>query len=215
MDLPWILLFISILLIAIIAWHSSKFSFVDSFRRLLQRKHKENFDQYTEEVQQDLFDDEDYFEDEFDPLIDEPQPVENKILAINLKAQEGRHFPGEQLVIHLNRAGLRFGDFNIFHFENLFSLASAFEPGTFDLDKLDNMKTSGLTFFMETGHLNDARDAFETMLDTAQHLAEQLKAELFDEKWQPLTEDVLERYYDQIDGLARHCERSEAIQSLR
>lgn len=202
MELPWILLFISVILIAIIAWHSSKFSFFELVRHgVWKRKHKEVLDNYHEEVQQDLFDDEDYFEDEYaDPIPEQPKEMESKILAIHLKAPEGRYFAGEQLVIHLNRAGLRFGDFNIFHFENLFSLASAYEPGTFDPERLENIKTSALTFFMETGYVHDVRDAFETMLDTAQHLSEQLKAELFDDKWQPLTEDVLERYYDQIDG---------------
>jgi cell division protein ZipA len=190
MDLPWILLFISVILIAMIAWNSS-----GGFTR---RKRDQCIEQYHEEIQDDLFGEEDYFEDELAP-VPPPKEIKNQILSINLKAPEGRYFAGEQLVIHLNRAGLRFGALDIFHFENLFSLASAFEPGTFDLDRLENLKTAGLIFFMETGHLDDVREAFETMLDTAQHLAEQLKAELFDDQWRPLNSETIERYYDQIE----------------
>lgn len=201
MDLPWILLFISVILIAMIAWHSSKISLVGFLKSRLKRRPREVFlDDYHEETQEELFPESDFVE----AMAPTPVPeVKNEIFCINLKAPEGRYFGGEQLVIHLNRAGLRFGAFDIFHFENLFSLASAYEPGTFDLDRLEHLKTSGLTFFMETAHLNDVMDAFETMLDTAQHLAEQLKAELYDDQWQPLNENTLERYYDKIDSVVR------------
>jgi cell division protein ZipA len=201
MDLPWILLFISIILVALIAWHSSKLSLLQILKSRFTRKPPEAyFTDYHEEVQDDLFAE---LEQDLDPLDELPNPprTQNAVFCINLKAPEGRHFGGEQLVVQLNRAGLRFGDFNIFHFENLFSCASAFEPGTFDLDRIDSFKTRGLTFFMETGHVNDIRDAFETMLEATQHLAEQLRGQLCDDQWQPLNEDSLERYYDRIQAL--------------
>jgi len=197
MDLPWILLFISIILFALIAWHSSKVSLLNSLKARFARKKPEAFfTEYHEEIQDDLF-------AEQDPLEELPNPPrsQNAIFCLNLKAPEGCYFGGEQLVVQLNRAGLRFGDFEIFHFENLFSCASAYEPGTFDLDRLDTLKTSGLTFFMETGHLDDIKDAFETMLEAAQHLAEQLRGQLCDDKWQPLNENTLSRYYDRIHAL--------------
>lgn len=212
MDLRWILLFVSVILIALIAWHGSKNSLINAIKHRFTRKaapKQDNFlDYYHEEVQEDLF-------DVAEPRVVQnaaPAPAVNQIFCLNLKAPEGKHFTGEQLVIHFNRAGLRFGQFDIFHYEDVFSLASAFEPGTFDLNRLDNFKTSALTFFMETAHLDDVREGFETMLDTAQHLAEQLRADLFDEKWQPLTENALDQYYDKID---QHCEHSEAIQDTR
>lgn len=203
MDLPWILLFISVILVAMIAWHSSKVSIFNFFKPFFVRKKPDPFlDDYHEEVQDDLFPEEpNDFMDEFavnTESVETQAPKKNEIFCIHLKAAEGRHLGGEQLVIQLNRAGLRFGAYNIFHFENLFSLASAYEPGTFDLDRLDQLKTPALTFFMETSHIQDVRDAFETMLDTAQHLASQLRAELFDDQWQPLTEDVLSRYYEKM-----------------
>lgn len=193
MDLPWILLFISILLIAIIAWHGTKFSLLQSVKNLFAKKQKQEhfLDDYHEEIQDDLF--------EANEVQPPKESVPNQIFCINLKAPEGKYFAGEQLVVHLNRAGLRFGKFDIFHYDDLFSLASAYEPGTFDLNRLDTYKTSALTFFMETAHLDDVIEAFETMLDTAQHLADQLRGELFDEKWQPLNDEVLDRYYDQIE----------------
>lgn len=206
MDLPWILLFISILLIAVIAWHSSRFSLTDFVKKILPRKKTEHLTTpYHEAIQDDLFSEDEYLEEELFPVPAQPEvtsPSKNLILAINLKAPEGKSFGGEQLVVHLNRLGLRFGSYDIFHFEDQFSLASAYEPGTFDLNRLESLKTSALIFFMETAHLKDVREAFETMLETAQILARQLRAELFDEQWKPLTPETIERYYDRIDEVA-------------
>lgn len=202
MDLPWILLFISIILIAIIAWHGSKFSPVDFFQNLFKKKPAAFFDEYDDEyqeaVQNDLF--------ENNPSADShpttPAP-ENQVFCINLKAPEGRSFAGEQLVVQLNRAGLRYGNYDIFHYDEIFSMASAYEPGTFNLDRLDELQTPALTFFMETAHQSDIMDAFETMLDTVQNLADQLRAEICDDTWEPLDEIALEKYYDKIDQLER------------
>lgn len=194
MDLPWILFFISILLIAVIAWHSSKFSPIEFIKnRLAKRAPEPFFPEYDENPQQDLF-------AEQDPLDELPNPprIQNHILCIHLKASEGNLFGGEQLVIQLNRAGLRFGEFNIFHFEKLFSCASAYEPGVFDLDRMDTFQTAGLSFFMETAHLTEVKEAFDTMLEAAQYLAEQLRGELCDDQWKPLSESSLERYYEKI-----------------
>jgi cell division protein ZipA len=209
MDLRWILLFISVILIAMIAWHGSKLSLLSGLKaRFTRKKREEYFQDYSEEIQDDLFPEDDLFHEEGlfpeeDPLDELPSPPrrENKIFCLHIKAAEGRYFGGEQLVVHLNRAGLRFGEFDIFHYQNIFSLASAFEPGTFDLDRLDTLRTSGLSLFMESARLDDLRDGFETMLNTAQHLAEQLRATLCDDKWQPLTEQSLSRYLDQIDAV--------------
>jgi len=196
MDLPWILLFISILLIAIIAWHGARFSMLKSLKNLFakKQKHDDFLNDYHEEIQDDLFE-----VTEVREVKPAREPAPNQIFCINLKAPEGKFFAGEQLVVHLNRAGMRFGKFDIFHYDELFSVASAYEPGTFDLNRLESLKTGALTFFMETAHLDDVMEAFETMLDTAQHLADQLRAEVCDDKWQPLTDAVLDRYYDRID----------------
>jgi FtsZ-interacting cell division protein ZipA len=204
------------ILVAMIAWHSSKISLIGQLKLIFKKKapSKDVFmDDYHEEVQDDLFDLGEARAADSDTQM--PQATAPQIFCINLKAAEGKSFGGEQLVVQLNRAGLRFGQFDIFHYDDLFSMASAFEPGTFDLNRLDSFRTSGLTFFMETAGLPNVKEAFETMLNTAQHLAEILRADLFNEKWQPLNEAALGKYYDLIDVAHQNGERSEAIQGSR
>lgn len=198
MDLRWILVFISILIVAAIAWHTSRVSPTRFIRKFLKSR--------TKPRSTELDFDEDY------SLPDHEAPVvqaHKDILCIHIKARPGHCFGGEKLVIQLNRTGMRLGEFDIFHYEHvehghsykLFSLASSYEPGTFDMDRIEDFKTEGLSLFMQTEQAKDIRHVFETMLSTAQTLAEHLHAELYDEHWRPLSDMNLSQYYKHINNI--------------
>ena len=68
----------------------------------------------------------------------------------------------------------------------IFSAANMFEPGTFDLTRIEVFRTSGIVLFMQLPSELEGPVAFELLLNTAQRLAELTSAELFASPRSPL-----------------------------
>lgn len=112
------------------------------------------------------------------------------ISVMHIMAQQNKLFAGYELLQAILSSGLRFGEMNIFHRYRepntqkgiLFSLASATEPGVFDMLNMGAFSCKGLTLFMRKSEdEHDNRTRYELMLSTAQHLAEDLDGMLLDE----------------------------------
>lgn len=120
--------------------------------------------------------------------------IENSspILLLHVMAKKKAVFSGYELLQVLLAVGLRFGNMNIFHYyrevsdgqeEVLFSLASATEPGVFDIRNMGAFSCLGLTLFMKkTGDEAEDKARYELMLQTASHLTEDLDGMLLDAK---------------------------------
>ncbi|MCO4756719.1 MAG: cell division protein ZipA [Oceanospirillaceae bacterium] len=136
----------------------------------------------------------------------EKTPDPESVLAITVLAGESLPIPGATLLPLVNACGMRFGEMKIFHrFEDgidagavQFSMASAINPGTFDLDEMDQMTTRGLTFFMSMEEPRDVMNAFECMLATAETVAKHMGAELLDENRSVLRPQTKEHYRQRI-----------------
>lgn len=130
----------------------------------------------------------------------------NDLLVVNIFSSAGSQFIGYDLLQALLSAGMRFGEMNIFHRHQdksgrgpvIFSLASATEPGTFDIQKMGAFSCTGLSMFLQLRHDEDDVDNFNTMLDTAKQLANDLNGHLFDMRRAPLTEELIAQYRQQI-----------------
>jgi cell division protein ZipA len=159
--------------------------------------------------------------EEPDPLFTEPLPKETlseepntqaleALIILQLLATEERPYQGYELVQTLSSAGFHYGAMNIFHFyadpdekkERLFSLASAVEPGTFDLDHIGEIHAPGLCLFMSLNTTHNALDTFEIMLETAQLLIQDLGGTLCDQQREPLTVNALTDYRSQLHAYA-------------
>lgn len=127
-------------------------------------------------------------------------PAKNSVIEyITLHVIAPREYPysGYELLQALLANGLRYGDKNIFHRHEtktgrgqvLFSLASANKPGTFELTKMGNFTCPGLTLFMVLKREVDPMLAFDTLLETARQLTEDLGGEIWDERHQLLNMD--------------------------
>ena len=146
------------------------------------------------------------------PAVDpEPsQPVlPEKVVTIRLMAKDRKGFPGDKLVLAMRGAGLRHGQFGIFHAmfgdtdEILFSVANLVEPGTFDLSSLSSTRLPGVSMFLVLPGPEDAINAFERMIETARSLAASLDGELLDEQGSSLSVQR-ERYIrDEIQQFVR------------
>lgn len=133
-----------------------------------------------------------------------------QLLVIHVMAQSEQSFMGYELLQALLTIGLRYGDMHIFHryqsykgsMRLLFSLASATEPGTFDLNNMGGFSCRGLSLFMNLNHLKyDAHEAFELMWETAQQLAYELGGDIYNDIRQPLGSEELAKYRQRIAAL--------------
>ncbi|HOX71608.1 MAG TPA: cell division protein ZipA [Dokdonella sp.] len=116
-------------------------------------------------------------------------PIE-RIVTLFVCARAGLLISGSDLVVAAEKSGLEFGDQGIFHrmvtgkseSGPIFSMANMVKPGSFDMTTIEQLETPGLTLFMALPGPLSALDAWDTLLPTAQRLAELLDASLLDEK---------------------------------
>lgn len=183
MSLHWLLLFCAVIVLGLVAWHSKHFS-VPTLKKIFDRR---EYDQADEVLGLDA----------------QSTPV---ILTLNIKAPEGEAFAGDALSSLLRDVGMYFGELNIFHYEiekegdyfPVFSLASAFEPGYFDMDNIHEYATPGLSLFMEATRQDAPREIFDLMLNTGKVLADKLGGVLCDDQWQPLSLNAIDKYYAKL-----------------
>ena len=152
------------------------------------------------------------FSDEIDLNIEDDQSnVKNihkpeTVITINVMANIDADIEGDLLLQELLTLGFKFGEMNIFHRnhfadgqgERWFSLANAFNPGEFSLEKMHEFSTSGLTVFMLLPGPQNPVLAFENMLKVVNHLAKTFGARLEDGSHSVLTRQRIEMYRDEI-----------------
>lgn len=148
---------------------------------------------------------EDLAESEAQQSSDELQ-APDEVLIINVMAPEGHRLSGSILLDSLLECGMRYGDMHIFHRHVgddgegsvMFSMANMVVPGTFDLNKMQDFETPGVSLFMSLPLGCNALEAFNCMADTAQTLATNLGGELKDENRSVMTAQTLEHCRERI-----------------
>jgi len=108
---------------------------------------------------------------------------------------------GAQVNSAAQALGLSFGEMNIYHYitngRTIFSLANMLEPGSFNPETIHDLKTSGLTLFMQIKG-DDPMDDLTEMLQRSYQIAGLLEARLCNHKRDPLTEQDAENYRAQV-----------------
>ncbi|TDR37404.1 cell division protein ZipA [Tahibacter aquaticus] len=141
------------------------------------------------------------------------QPVE-RIVTLFIAARAGSNIHGSDLIVAAEKCGLEFGDLGIFHrlvdgrreLGPIFSAANMVKPGHFDMSRIDELSTPGLSFFMALPGPLTALDAWDTMLPTAQRLAELLDAVVLDEERNALGRQRISHIRDDLRGWDRRQE---------
>ena len=114
-----------------------------------------------------------------------------RIVALRLVCDRGR-WPGREVADALGSEGLVFGKYSIFHRErddgkSIFFVASMVEPGSFDLETIDEQSFPGISVFAVVPGPVDAPTTFDLMLASGRRLAERLGGHLQDEQGSTLT----------------------------
>ena len=138
-----------------------------------------------------------------------PEPEEVLVITVVGKQQP---LQGQMLLQVVLACGMRFGDMSLFHrFEEgidkgavQFSMANAVNPGTFDLEHMDEMTTPGVSFFMSMGEPADVKNAFECMLATAETVSKHLGGDLLDENRSVMRPQTKAHYRERIREYEMH-----------
>lgn len=147
--------------------------------------------------------------------------VPDKIIVIYLVSASGEKLSGNRIQEAMHKAGLEFGDMNIFHrFPDegmkpgnpVFSVANLVEPGTFDLASLPYMETPGLTLFISLKARPEALKSFDLFMDTANQLKQELGAELRDQGRNVLNRQAITHLRD---GVVEFCHQSRLVRAGR
>lgn len=141
----------------------------------------------------------------------------DRIVTLFVAARPGERLRGSDLVVAAEKAGLIYGDMNIFHrlvdgrpeAGPIFSVANMVKPGSFDLRRVHEIDTPGITFFMTLPGPLAALDAWETLLPTAQRMAELLDANVLDEERNTLGRQRIAHIRDELRGYDRKQEKQQ------
>lgn len=144
-----------------------------------------------------------------------PNPDYDKIVSVFLVARAGQSLSGPDLVVAAEKAGLVYGHMNIFHrlvdqhpeLGPIFSVANLVKPGYFDLRAIKDLQTPGVNFFIALPGPLSALDAWDTLLPTAQRMAELLDAVLLDEERNPLGRQRIANIRDELRAYDRAREK--------
>ena len=148
------------------------------------------------------------------PVVDWPPEAERQILSLRIAALSHERLSGRLVRQALGACGFEHGRFGIFHQAGadgraLLSAANLTKPGIFDLPNMDFQRFSGLSLFaVLPGPLPPAA-ALDHLLDTAQDLAERLRARLQDEQGLTLGAAQLENLRRTVQDLSAAALRAE------
>ena len=135
---------------------------------------------------------------------------EKKIISVRVAARSSTRFRGADVVRIMIEEGLEFGRYEIFHRPDnqshgaVFSVASMVEPGTFDLDAMENEQIPGVTLFLVLPGPRDGIAALDDMLATAQRMAAQLNGEVLDQSGSTLSRQRSGNLRDEIIAFQHH-----------
>ena len=141
----------------------------------------------------------------------------DRIVTLYVAARAGQMLAGADLVVAAERAVLVHGHMSIYHrlvdgrpeAGPIFSVANMVKPGTFDLSRLQELRTPGISFFLTLPAPLplSALDAWDAMLPTAQRMAELLGALVLDEERNALGRQRIAHIRDEMRAYDRRREQ--------
>lgn len=138
----------------------------------------------------------------------------DKIVTLYLAARAGAKLHGPDIVVAAEKAGLVYGHMGVFHrlVEGhpergpVFSVANIMKPGSFDMAQIQALETPAIAFFLTLPASVPALDAWETMLPTAQRMAELLDGVVLDEQRNALGRQRIAHLRDELRAYDRQRE---------
>jgi len=141
----------------------------------------------------------------------------DRIVTLYVSARNGETIHGASLIVAAEKAGLVFGDKNIFHrlvsgrpeAGPIFSMANMVKPGNFDMREIDALRTPGVCFFMALPGPIPALDGWDALLPTVQRMAELLDAVVQDEERNALGRQRIAHIRDELRAYDRKQDKNQ------
>ena len=138
----------------------------------------------------------------------------DKIITLYLAARAGSTLQGTDIVVAAEKAGLVYGHRGVFHRlvdsqperGPVFSVANILKPGSFDMASIQSLETPAIAFFLTLPAPVAALDAWETMLPTAQRMAELLDGVVLDDARAALGRQRIGEVRDELRAYDRQRE---------
>jgi cell division protein ZipA len=133
-------------------------------------------------------------------------PLEPQVIILSVVMPANQQIFGAALLPSLLTLGLKYGEMNIFHRHQdnagngkvTFSLANIMNPGSFDLDTIENFATPGVSLFMTLPNAGESLNVFDQMLNAAKQLAQEFNAQVIDDKRNVMTKQTEQHYISKI-----------------
>lgn len=140
------------------------------------------------------------------PVENEPSEQAQEVFILYVDKSEGTPIDGAKLLPLLLTLGFKYGEMEFFHRhqdnsgrgEILFSLANMYNPGTFDIDNMEQMTTRGLTIFMTLPNNAQPLPTFNMMHNAAKKIADEFSAKVLDDQRRPLDVAIVRSYVERI-----------------
>ena len=138
----------------------------------------------------------------------------DKIISLYVAARAGTQLQGPDIVVAAEKAGLTFGHMNVFHrlMEGhaergpIFSVANIMKPGSFEMSEIQTLQTPAIAFFLTLPVPLSALEAWDTMLPTAQRMAELLNGVVLDQERNALGRQRIAHIRDEMRAYDRQHE---------
>lgn len=140
----------------------------------------------------------------------------DRIVTLFICAPENEVLRGSDIVVAAEKTGLVFGHLGIFHslipgkpeLGPIFSMASMVKPGHFDMRRIQELRTPGLTLFMALPGPMRALDAWDSMFPIANRLGELLGAQVLDEHRNALGRQRIQHLRDELRAYDREQDKN-------
>lgn len=144
----------------------------------------------------------------------ESKPVEtqkSEVLVLHVAGLSGELVRGDLLLSSIAQSGFQYGEMKIFHRHIdpagngpiLFSLANMVKPGYLDPDTMHELRTPGVSIFMMIPSHGNNQQNFKLMLQTAQHIADDVNGMVLDDEHHMLTPQKITKYKDKIKAICQ------------
>ncbi|WP_372769238.1 cell division protein ZipA [Pseudoalteromonas sp.] len=133
-------------------------------------------------------------------------------IIIHVQTEEGLPMQGSSLLPLLLTLGFKYSEDGFFNRHEdasgqgpvLFRLANMFNPGTFDIDNMEQFSTEGVSLFMTLPCAGDSLPSFNMLHSAAKKIADEFSATILDHNRQELDVATVRQYVEKIrefDGL--------------
>jgi cell division protein ZipA len=142
-----------------------------------------------------------------EPKSDDAASEETKdFIIVHIQMPTGLTMQGSSLLPLLLTLGFKYSDEGFFNRHQdasgtgpiLFRLVNMFNPGTFDVDNMEQFSTAGVSLFMTLPCEAESLPAFNMLHSAAKKIADEFGAEIFDHKRELLTVPTVRQYVEKI-----------------